>query len=130
MKTMIISCTHRVGRFVHNGDAAGGLLIERDEMMIKISLKQLASAIAEADAFKLPDMNEGTSYLYDTVYRRMSRGEPVRLSELDFDAFETEDVDSLNDLYSDVFERNGYAAHSLACTLRSMAPASKAVAYV
>ena len=98
--------------------------------MITVSIKQLVSAIAEADAFSLPGMNEGTSYLYDTVYRRMSKGDTVRLSELDFDAFEAEDVDSFSDIYSDVFERNSYAASGISSALRSMTPASKAVAYV
>lgn len=98
--------------------------------MITVSVKNLVEAIREADAFALPEMNEGTSYLYDMVYRRMSNGQDVMLSELDFDAFEPEDIDSLTDLHSDVFEKNHYAAGGIVSTLRSLAPASKAVAYV
>ena len=41
-------------------------------------------------------------YLYDKVYCRMSSGHDVRLSEIDFNAFESEDIDSFRDLYSDV----------------------------
>ena len=98
--------------------------------MITVSMKQLVSAIAEADAFNLPDMNDGTSYLYETVYLRMSKGQPVNLSEIDFNAFEQEDVDALNDLYSDVFERNHYTANGISHTLRGAIPISKAVGYV
>jgi hypothetical protein len=87
-------------------------------------------AIREADAFALPDMTAGESYLYDTVYSRMSKGHDVRLSELDFDAFEPEDIDSFSGLYSDVLERNHCAAGGIASTLLAITPASKAVAYV
>jgi hypothetical protein len=54
----------------------------------------------------------------------------VRLSELDFDAFEPEDIDTFKDIYSDVFESNYYAGNRIASALRSSAPASRAVSYV
>ena len=98
--------------------------------MITVSIKQLASAIAEADAFKLPDMNRGTAYLYKTVYNRLSRNIDVKLSEIDFDAFKPEDIDSLNGLHSDVFERNHFAANGIMSALRKIEPVSKAVGYV
>ena len=98
--------------------------------LITVSIKNLVDAVRDTDAFTMPEMNGGTAYLYNTVYRRMSAGHDVKLSELNFDAFEQDDVDTLNDLHSDVFERNSHANHGLTCTLRSIAPESKAVAYV
>lgn len=98
--------------------------------MITVSTKNLVAAIREADGFKLPDMNKGTGYLYNDIYRRLTRGEDVRLSEIDFDAFEADDLDSLNDLHSDVFERNYYAANSISSALRTIVPVCKAVGYV
>lgn len=98
--------------------------------MITVSVKKLVSAIEEADGFKLPDMNEGTGYLYNDIYRRLTRGEDVRLSEIDFDAFEADDVDSLNDLHSDIFERNYYTADNISSALRTIVPVCKAVGYV
>jgi hypothetical protein len=98
--------------------------------MITVSTTQLVDEIREADAFKLPEMNAGTGYLYDTVYCRMAGGHSVSLSELNFDAFEREDVDSLHDLYTDVFERNYHLADRIAATLRAIVPVSKAVAYI
>lgn len=98
--------------------------------MIEVSVKQLASAIAEADAFQMPGMNEGTSYLYHTVYSRLSRDIDIKLSDIDFDAFEPEDIDSLNDLHSDVFERNCYAASGMMSALRQVSPVCKSVCYV
>lgn len=98
--------------------------------MITVSIKNLAEAIQEAEVYSLPEMNDGENYLYHNVYRRMSRGDDIRLSEIDFHAFESEDIESFGELYSDVFERNCCAADNIASTLQKIAPASKAVAYV
>lgn len=98
--------------------------------MITVSTKRLVSAIEEAESFKMPDMNEGTAYLYNTIYSRLSQNIDVRLSDIDFDAFEAEDIDVLNDLHSDVFETNHCSANGIISTLRQVAPVSKAVGYV
>jgi len=98
--------------------------------MITVNTKKFVEAIREAEAFKLPDMSKGTGYLFDNLYSRLSRGEAVRLSELDFSAFEPEDLQTVNSLYSDVFERNCYAAAGIASALREAVPAFKAAAYV
>jgi len=98
--------------------------------MITVNVKQLASALSEADVFTLPEMNDGTEYLYNSVYARLSRGEEVSLLGLDFDAFDLDDIDSLNELYDYVFERNYYAADRIVYILRNTASVCKAVSYV
>jgi hypothetical protein len=98
--------------------------------MITVSTRNLVEAIREADAFKLPDMSEGTGYLFDNLYMSLSKGEDATLSSLDFDAFEEDDLNSLNDLYTEVFEKNYYAADGVASTLREALPVCKAAAYV
>lgn len=98
--------------------------------MITVSIRNLVEAIREADAFSLPEMNDGVSYLYDKVYSRMSKGHDVRLSELDFDAFDVDDIDSFNNLHTDVFEKNCYAADGIASTLREVSPICKSVGYI
>ena len=98
--------------------------------VITVSVNNLVKAIREADAFRLPDMNAGTAYLYNDVYRRLAQGEDVKLSGIDFGAFEPEDVAAFSDLYSDVFENNHCAVGRIASALRAMTPASKAVGYV
>jgi hypothetical protein len=102
----------------------------KERSMITVSIKDFVDAIREADAFTLPEMNDGTAYLHDAVYKRMAKGHDVRLSELNFDAFEQEDVDSLRDLYSDIFEQNHYMADGISSTLQALAPVCKAVGYV
>lgn len=99
-------------------------------IMIAVNVKQLISAIKEADVFQLPAMSEGTQYLYSSVYCKLTNDMEVMLSNLDFDAFEPEDVDALNALHSDVFERNRYTVSHIASTLRSLSPACKNVAYI
>ena len=98
--------------------------------MITVSLKHLVSAIVEADAFKMPEMNSGTKYLYESVYDKLSKNMDVRLSELDFDAFDLEDIDALNITHDSVFERNYYAAGGIMSTLQATAPICKTVGYV
>jgi len=98
--------------------------------MITLNAKRLVEMVREADAFKLPDMSKGTGYLFDSVYAGLSRGEDVILSNIDFNTFELEDLDSLVSLYSDTFEKNYHGAIELAATLREAIPVCKVVAYV
>ena len=98
--------------------------------MITVSISRLLEAINEAHEFKLPAMNAGTEYLYDRLYRRLSRGESVRVSELDFNAFEDEDISSLNSLHTDTFERNERMADGITSELNRIAPIYKPVCYV
>ena len=97
--------------------------------MITVNVRQLVDSIREADVFSLPEMNAGTDYLYNRLYGRMARGEGVRLSEIDFTAFESDDITSLNSLYFDVFERNNYVANGIKTALRKTEPVCKPVCY-
>ena len=99
-------------------------------MMITVSVKQLVSAIEEADVFRLPDMNGGTRYLYDDLYRRLSSGQDVRLSEMDFERFELDDVDSLRSLHDNTLEPHKYRADQLTGTLRNLSPVTALSAFV
>ena len=112
--------------------SAAGAVIKIGQVikMITVCTERFAEAIKEAATFSLPDMTEGTGYLYKNLYNRLSKGEDVTLSSLDFDAFEQEDIDSLNNLHSDVFERNHYAASGIMSTLQKTAPICKAVGFV
>ena len=98
--------------------------------MIQVNIAGLVAAVQKAPPFIFPEMNEGTSYLYSRVYNHMATGGDIKLSELDFSAFEADDIHSLIDLYSDVIENNSQQANSIAATLRKTAPVCKAAAYV
>ena len=90
--------------------------------MITVSITQLVSAIEEAGVYKLPDMSDGAEYIYDNIYMSLLRGEDVKLSQINWDSFELEDVDTMRDLYSDVLEANEGKADSLAGALQNISP--------
>ena len=98
--------------------------------MVTVNVKQLVSAIEEAEAFRLPDMNEGTGYLYGRVYGCLSEGRELRLSEIDFERFDLEDIDSMRDLYSETLECSGRKADALARALLDIPPHASASAFV
>ena len=98
--------------------------------MITVDVNQLTAAIRETTAFELPGMTEGTRYLYDAVYSRMAQDEPVRLSGLDFGAFESGDITSLTELYTEVFEKNERAAYEIISELRGITPAHSRVSFI
>ena len=98
--------------------------------MIQINIAGLMEAVQRASPFVMPEMNDGTSYLHSKVYTRLANDEPVHLSDLDFSAFEQDDIESLAQLHDDIFEKNYYQANSIAHTLRNAAPVSKAAAYI
>ena len=98
--------------------------------MITVSIKQLVSAIEEADVFKFPAMSDGADYVYNSLYRRILHGEDLRLSHINWDRFELDDVDTMRELYSDVLYANEYKAESMAHTLRGLSPVVSAATFV
>ena len=98
--------------------------------MITVSVRQLVSAIEEADAFTLPGMSEGTGYLYNDIYARLTRGDDVWLSAIDWERFELEDVDTMRDLHFDVLEGYESKSYNLANTLRGIPPVTTAAVFV
>ena len=98
--------------------------------MITVSVKQLLSAIEEAEVFKFPSMSAGADYIYNGLYGRLTRGEDVRLSEIDYNAFELDDIDTMRDLYSNVLEVNERRGDTLTSALRGIPPIVTAAAFV
>lgn len=98
--------------------------------MMQVNINQLMTALRKVPIYTQPEMDEGTSYLFNRVYNRMLHGEKVKLSELDFAAFEEDDIHSLNELYNSVFERNNREASCITNTLRKIDPISKVAAYI
>lgn len=92
--------------------------------MISVSTKTLLSVIEEAEDFSLPEMNEGTQYLYDELYGKVSRGMELHLSEIEFERFKLDDIDMMRDLYSDTLEANERKAEILTHNLMKIPPAA------
>ena len=98
--------------------------------MITVSIKQLLEAIEEADAFRLPDMSAGADYIYRNLYGRLSRGEDLKLSQIDWDSFELDDINTMRELYSNTLQENECKADLIAQTLRGISPVVTAAAFV
>lgn len=98
--------------------------------MISVSTTALLSAIEEAEEFNLPEMNEGTKYLYDELYGKVSRGMELHLSEIEFERFELDDVDMMRDLYSDTLEANERKADALSHDLAKIPPTACTAKFV
>ncbi len=90
--------------------------------MITVSIKKLVSAIKEADVFHLPDMNEGTHYIYEEIYKKLSEEIPVRLSEVNFSRFELDDINTMRELYADILEVNENKAEAFTRILKNIPP--------
>ena len=98
--------------------------------MLQVSTAQLVVNIQKSQPFSMPEMDTGTSYLFNQVYRPLVVGDVVKLSDLDFSAFEEEDIKALSDLCDNVFERNNQQADNITSTLRQLAPISMVASYV
>jgi len=98
--------------------------------MIKLDVSQLIAALQKAETFVEPETSQGTNYLYESVYESLLNGVGVRLSDLDFSAFDADDVSSLYDLYNDTISKNISITDDLARKLRGIAPAHKAAIYI
>ena len=98
--------------------------------MITVNVKQLVSALDDADAFSMPEMSGGTRYVYDELYGRLSRGEDLRLSEIDFARFDLDDIDAMRTLYSGTLVANERGAERLTRILRSIQPVPALTAFV
>ncbi len=97
--------------------------------MITVDTKKLVSAFMGAEDFHLPDMNVGTGYLYEEIYKRLSSGNDVSLSEIDFSRFELDDIDSLRELHSGL-ETNVDKAYCLAHALWNIPAVVSASAFI
>lgn len=94
-------------------------------MSMKLNLKLLATRFFQAEeGICLPD-DSVNSYLLENVLRPNLEGNLLYLGDIDFDAFDTEDVSALEDYY----DRLELAARSLgqfAQTVDRVPPAPKA----
>jgi len=96
--------------------------------MLTVNVKQLMEAIHDQEAYADSVMNDSTSYLFDNVQRKLERNLSVRISDLDYDAFDLEDVDALADLYNERDERC-CAVVTTSDNVRRMKPVAAASSY-
>ena len=97
---------------------------------MKVNIDKFVAAIQTVAPFTLPEMSEGTKYLYDGLYKCLLAGKVAFLLDIDFDAFDSEDINSLADMYENIFEKSNCKASNLVNTLNRISPVCKVTAYV
>ena len=98
--------------------------------MLNIDTGRLTDALESVPAFKLPEMSAGTAYLHEKLILPLSAGKEVLLTDLDLDAFDSEDVGLLDRLYDSVYAKNNLLAASVVIALSQSPPVSNDAGYV
>jgi hypothetical protein len=98
--------------------------------MLKLNIENLRASIRNAASYEFPVMDKGTAYLYESIYRELAAGKAIRFSNLDFAAFDTEDLTTFYDLLDGLILQNSHKAFGVANTLKNVAPMCKETAYV
>ena len=95
-------------------------------MSMKLNLKLLAIRFFQAkDGPPVPE--DGVNrYLLEQVLRPNLEGDLLRLGEIDFDAFDADDVPALEDYYDKLYKASQNLSQFVQ-TLNRVPPASKAV---
>jgi hypothetical protein len=76
------------------------------------------------------EMNAGTSYLFDAVYKRLAYEETVYLKDLDFSRFNLDDIVSLQNIYNDTIETNAVRSRGITDAMAKAGSVSVAVSFV
>ena len=95
-----------------------------------VHIPNLLSSIKNASAFELPKMSTGTKYIHDNVYMRFINDKDIRISGLNFNAFETDDIEAIVDLVIGDFNNSNQRFYEITNALRQTPPICKDVVYV
>ena len=90
--------------------------------MLKVDISQLATAIRTVAPFAFREISSGTQYIRDEICNCLASGKKVKFSEIDFSAFDMEDIDDLLDYQHEVDLIN-HKSGSVAQSLREIEPA-------
>ena len=89
--------------------------------MLTISVKQFVEALAVAPAYKPPELNAGSQYIQEKIADRLISGNKVRLSEINFESFDLEDINALQK-FNDHIEQYENRCMQVAQSFRKLKP--------
>jgi len=93
---------------------------------MKLDLKLLADALSQAEPGEAVLAGGCSAYLLDKVFRPISRGEHVRLRDLDYSRFERGDISALSK-YNDALVKAIQASRERAGAIAKIEPAPNRV---
>lgn len=64
---------------------------------MKIDLRELAETLAAAEGKQTFDFHDVPDYVFKHIYEPLSKGKPVFFADLDFEAFNEDDLNVLDD---------------------------------
>lgn len=92
-------------------------------MEYTLDLKDMVSALKQADPRPItPEFieTEGKKYIYDNVIMKYISKRPIHVGDIDFDAFDEEDITTLIDNKSDFIVVQLCALHNIVNTFAEM----------
>ena len=95
--------------------------------MLKLDIEKFRANMRELPFFPDPSMSEGLKYLMRMVYECLLAEKDVHISNLDFNAFDSDDLQYLIGLYSGEYESKSYR---LAVSLRAITPVHAVSSFV
>jgi hypothetical protein len=90
--------------------------------MLTISVKKFADALTGTSTFELPELNAGAQYIYDKLFNCHITGKEPLLSEIDFEAFNLDDLDDFLTFNSSMY-RHIYEINQVAQSFNKLKPA-------
>lgn len=97
---------------------------------MKIDLQKLREELKKAPAYEPPEKGAGYRYVYERLYLPFIQGRKIRLGTLDFEAFSSEDVLTLDKDYCNSFSRRLDRNDSIRSELRRTAPLPSAAMFL
>lgn len=97
--------------------------------MITISVNKFSDALTLAPVYKHPEMNAGAQYLYDKMFDCHITGVAPKLSKINFDAFNLDDIDDFLTFISDT-DRHAGEVKKVAETFNKLKPAVVAGTFI
>mgnify|MGYP000566972727 CR=1 FL=1 len=92
-------------------------------MEYTLDLGRMVSALKKADTVpEIPDFieSEGEKYIYDNVIMKYISKQPIYVGDIDFDAFDEDDITTLIDNKSDFIEGQFCTLHNIVNTFAEM----------
>ena len=92
-------------------------------MEYTLDLGRMVSALKKADTVpEIPDFieSEGEKYIYDNVIMKYISKQPIYVGDIDFDAFDEDDITTLIDNKSDFIKGQFCTLHNIVNTFAEM----------
>jgi len=89
--------------------------------MLTVSVTQLLDALDTAPTYECPEMNAGAKYIHNILFDCHITERAIKLSEINFKAFDLGDIDDFLNFNSDM-GRHAYQTEQVAQLINALKP--------